>query len=30
MTSRPLEDAADVLNEMHEGRLRGRVVLSPA
>ncbi len=29
-TKRPLEDAADVLNEMHERRLRGRVVLTMA
>ncbi len=28
ITLRPLEDAGDVLNEMHEGRLRGRVVLT--
>ncbi len=28
ITKRPLEDAADVLNEMHERRLRGRVVLT--
>ncbi len=27
-TSRPLEEAGDVLNEMHERRLRGRVVLT--
>ncbi|HEX8258900.1 MAG TPA: zinc-binding dehydrogenase, partial [Rubrobacteraceae bacterium] len=30
ITKRPLEDAADVLNEMHERRLRGRVVLTMA
>jgi D-arabinose 1-dehydrogenase-like Zn-dependent alcohol dehydrogenase len=30
ITRRPLEDAADVLNEMHERRLRGRVVLTVA
>ncbi len=30
ITRRPLEDAADVLNEMHERRLRGRVVLTMA
>ena len=30
ITKRPLEDAADVLNEMHERRLRGRVVLTVA
>lgn len=28
ITHRPLEDASDVLNDMHEGRLRGRVVLT--
>ena len=28
ITHRPLEDASDVQNEMHEGRLRGRVVLT--
>ncbi len=30
ITRRPLEEAADVLNEMNERRLRGRVVLSIA
>ena len=30
ITKRPLEDAADVLDEMHERRLRGRVVLTMA
>jgi alcohol dehydrogenase, propanol-preferring len=30
ITKRPLEDAADVLNEMHERRLHGRVVLTVA
>lgn len=30
ITQRPLEDAGDVLNEMHERRLRGRVVLTVA
>jgi propanol-preferring alcohol dehydrogenase len=28
ITRRPLEEAGEVLNEMHEGRLRGRVVLT--
>ncbi len=28
ITRRPLEEASDVLNEMHENRLRGRVVLT--
>jgi propanol-preferring alcohol dehydrogenase len=28
ITQRPLEEAGDVLNEMHERRLRGRVVLT--
>jgi alcohol dehydrogenase len=28
ITRRALEEAGDVLNEMHEGRLRGRVVLT--
>ncbi|HVF01212.1 MAG TPA: hypothetical protein VNA27_07725 [Rubrobacteraceae bacterium] len=28
LSKRPLEGAADVLNEMHERRLRGRVVLT--
>lgn len=28
ITRRPLEEAGDILNEMHEGKLRGRVVLT--
>jgi D-arabinose 1-dehydrogenase-like Zn-dependent alcohol dehydrogenase len=30
ITKRPLEEAADALNEMHGGGLRGRVVLTVA
>jgi alcohol dehydrogenase, propanol-preferring len=30
ISSRPLEDAADALNEMHGGGLRGRIVLMVA